>query len=352
MKIFHTSDLHLREDRPERIKALTEILKLARQEKIDLLLIAGDMFDSDKEADKLRPKLRKMFSGNPFVIRVIPGNHDEKAFRKDHYMGEDVNVYVIKPFETEDFEDVRIVAVPYFDAEINTLISKLKDTTDSCKTNILLIHCSLDIPYIKREDFGEEQKHGYMPVSSAILADAGFDYIMAGHFHSRFMENRISEKCSFIYPGSPVSITKKEQGKRCVNFLDTKKSILKPLEINSFYYETISVIFDPFDEEKGITYLENEIKKHDLYNAEIEINLYGFIKTEEVKFKQMIDVITRGIAPQNINHGYKNIKSLLEDSLYKKFEHKLKKLEINDESKQQIRSMVLNAFSNIKALEG
>ena len=76
MKIIQTSDLHLSSKKPERIKALENIISKAIEEKVGLLLISGDLFDSDEQADSLRPVLRNMLSSLPFTIIAIPGNHD------------------------------------------------------------------------------------------------------------------------------------------------------------------------------------------------------------------------------------------------------------------------------------
>lgn len=51
LKILHISDIHLKEDAPERLEAFQRILSVANEEHVDLLIIAGDMFD-EEEADR------------------------------------------------------------------------------------------------------------------------------------------------------------------------------------------------------------------------------------------------------------------------------------------------------------
>ena len=47
---------------------------------MDLLTLAGDIFDTVEDADALRPVLRSKFSNLDFEIIAIPGNHDIDAY--------------------------------------------------------------------------------------------------------------------------------------------------------------------------------------------------------------------------------------------------------------------------------
>jgi DNA repair protein SbcD/Mre11 len=87
LKILHTADVHLERDEPvadphmQRSRqishqAFSTVIDLAVQENVDLLLIAGDLFDSNRPSgdvvDFAIQELRRV--GRPIVI--IPGNHD------------------------------------------------------------------------------------------------------------------------------------------------------------------------------------------------------------------------------------------------------------------------------------
>ncbi|MEM3885440.1 MAG: metallophosphoesterase [Nitrososphaerota archaeon] len=81
MRFLHSSDLHLSERKSETIYALAEILNLSKDLYVDVLTLSGDIFDSPEDAEVLRPRLRRMFSGNNFKIIAIPGNHDFDVYR-------------------------------------------------------------------------------------------------------------------------------------------------------------------------------------------------------------------------------------------------------------------------------
>lgn len=52
MRILHTADLHLKEYGDERWEALEELIEVGRKEKINLLVISGDLFDTEVEVEK------------------------------------------------------------------------------------------------------------------------------------------------------------------------------------------------------------------------------------------------------------------------------------------------------------
>ena len=72
VKLLHTADLHLNADRPETVEALEVVLAEADRHEVDIVTIAGDLFDTQAAADALRPQLRPLFSDNPFEIVAIP----------------------------------------------------------------------------------------------------------------------------------------------------------------------------------------------------------------------------------------------------------------------------------------
>ena len=85
MRFLHTSDWHLgktlkgRSRSDEHDDALTEILDLTRREKIDCVLITGDLFDSQApppEAERLALNFFSELRGLSIPAIVIAGNHD------------------------------------------------------------------------------------------------------------------------------------------------------------------------------------------------------------------------------------------------------------------------------------
>ncbi|MEG1555537.1 MAG: exonuclease subunit SbcD, partial [Bacteroidales bacterium] len=90
MKLLHTADWHLGQTffeydrKAEHARFLTWLRKLVRKEQIDVLLVAGDLFDSPNpsaESQKMYYRfLCDITTENPELqIIIIAGNHDSAA---------------------------------------------------------------------------------------------------------------------------------------------------------------------------------------------------------------------------------------------------------------------------------
>lgn len=86
MNVLHTSDWHvgkrlMEADRlPEQIAALDEIAEICEQEKVDLVLVAGDIFDTylpSAEAEEVFYRAVKKIAGKKRAVVLISGNHDD-----------------------------------------------------------------------------------------------------------------------------------------------------------------------------------------------------------------------------------------------------------------------------------
>jgi DNA repair exonuclease SbcCD nuclease subunit len=280
-----------------------------------------------------------------------------EAFSSDMNFGDNIEVLNKLPFEVLEYGDIKITAVPYANQVFNDLAAELKENIEDQKINILVIHCSLDIPYLGEDEFGDEKRQAYLPVNSKVLADIGFDYVFAGHFHSRTIESRLSEKTLFFYSGSPVSISRKEKGRRTAVFLDTKKPIkdrTSLMELDSFYFDDITTDFIPGKEEDILTDLKKRLNSYEGHKAEIEVCLGGFIPSGEKdmakKIKKIKDSYTGKDLAIEIKEEYRDISSVLEDPLYTAFKEKLKGQDLEEGFKKDIEEMVITQFSRIKTV--
>ena len=86
MKILHTSDWHVgkrlknKERLQEQTEVLDEIFEIAERESVELVLIAGDVFDTytpRAEAEELFFEKVKKLAGVDRAVLVISGNHDD-----------------------------------------------------------------------------------------------------------------------------------------------------------------------------------------------------------------------------------------------------------------------------------
>jgi DNA repair exonuclease SbcCD nuclease subunit len=85
IRLLHTSDLHLGTDVDaygpawhgvECLCAIEIVAQAAIEAECDLLLIAGDLFDSNRVSDRLVGGLVRILSDLPLETVIVPGNHD------------------------------------------------------------------------------------------------------------------------------------------------------------------------------------------------------------------------------------------------------------------------------------
>ncbi len=86
MNILHTSDWHIgkrlmdRERLPEQAEALEELVRICEDEQIDVVLVAGDVFDTfmpSAEAEEVFFRAVKRLAGERRAVVLISGNHDD-----------------------------------------------------------------------------------------------------------------------------------------------------------------------------------------------------------------------------------------------------------------------------------
>ncbi len=75
-RILHTSDLHLLTLGDSACHSLEALVDLASQTKVDLVIIAGDLFDHSRVDDSLVSFAAEQLQRLPVDVAILPGNHD------------------------------------------------------------------------------------------------------------------------------------------------------------------------------------------------------------------------------------------------------------------------------------
>jgi len=190
IKFLHCADLHLDSPlasldlrraevrRNELRAALTSLTFWARTNKIDFLLISGDLFDSAYVSRDTVALLQREFAslGDCRVI-IAPGNHDPYT-AQSYYRRADFpeNVYIFDSPELScfDFPDKNTTVYGWaFTSDAMERAPLAGFTTENTtRINLLCAHADLDAA------------SRYAPVTSRELAACGFDYAALGHQHS------------------------------------------------------------------------------------------------------------------------------------------------------------------------
>ena len=231
MKIFHLADTHLGYSAYRKVSLDTrlnqreidvfavfeEFVDTALRDKPDLIIHAGDLFDSVRPSNRaiafaVRQLLRISKAKIPFVI--ISGNHETPRLKEtDCIFSVFEHIEGIYPVYGQELEviplkingrEVLIHALPHIGSE-----ERFRDEFEKMKpkkktVNIAVLHGSLvglDFGYLTG-DFNE------IKINGRILT-RGFDYIALGHFHQH---TRVDDRCA--YSGSTERYSFTEAGKK------------------------------------------------------------------------------------------------------------------------------------------
>lgn len=211
MKFIHIADVHLgvmpdrgrlwSNDRTEEIyESFNNITKICDEQKIDLLLIAGDLFHeqpTDKQLKNLDFRLRKMTVTKTVIIAGENDYIDDNSPWDSYEFESDTVVLPRDKATNAYFKDINVCITGYSYGRpeyTERLLERLKPGKEDAY-NILLGH-------------GGDKTH--MPFSKEKLARIGFDYVALGHIHkpSHILKNKMA------FTGSLEPIDYTETGKR------------------------------------------------------------------------------------------------------------------------------------------
>ncbi|MDH5020342.1 metallophosphoesterase family protein [Halobacterium rubrum] len=345
-RVLHTADVHLTPDDPEREVALRTLLRRAEEADIDVVTIGGDLFDQPESMEQLRTDLRNdLFSDRPFDIVLIPGNHDIDAYRGDVFFGDACTVITEDPFShwTAADEDLRITGLPYRERPNDELLLSLQDREPFDGTEVLLLHCSLDAPFDDYET-GDEDTRRYFPVTEDLLSELGFDYYLAGHYHSPHKVS-FSTGAEFTYPGTPASTSTSETGQRRVSILDLAHGIdFETLETHHYAAREFTVT--PGNEERLLGDVAGWADQHASDSAEASIHVDGFIEVDEDEFHEEL---TAAAAPAAVTNETRSVEHVLSHPLFRSFQEELQEMDWEEKTNEKVTDRTLEVFSQLSA---
>lgn len=235
MKFLHTADWHIGKKLhdfslfDEQWDAFNQIEKIALQEKVDAIVIAGDLYDrsvpSEEAVKTLNQMLIQLNLKDHFPILAINGNHDS-AVRLDN--GSDwfkpANFNLVTKlkdaFTPIVIQDTQFFLLPYFelptareyfnDSEIHTLETAMRKVIDKMQTKFdPELHHVLVAHYFaagsSHTDSETKVEVGGLDAVPLDLMER-FDYVALGHLHSR---NALHHP-TIQYSGSPVKFSVSE----------------------------------------------------------------------------------------------------------------------------------------------
>jgi len=238
IRFLHCADIHLDNPfggrglkdyaemrRKDQWKTFESIIRLAEEERVDFILVCGDLYEHDYASRTTIQRVAGLFERLAVPVVVLPGNHDPYAanswYKTWNWPG---NVVILN----RDRPSVR------FDS-LNTFIHGLgfsafrQDTPDLSAVsrpipgffNIFMLHGTLDMNF---------SNSPFNPVSSEVLAGLEYDYYALGHFHNRKTDFKLKNAAN---PGSPEPLGFDETGDHGVLLVTLSKEgpVRKALDI-------------------------------------------------------------------------------------------------------------------------
>ena len=260
MKFIHTSDWHigrqfhnvsLLEDQQH---VLEQIIEYIKTESVDVLVIAGDIYDRAvppaMAVELLDYVLNQICSEMKVPVILIPGNHDsaerlsfgarQLKYAGLHIMGNlrkltepvvikvdenVVNFYGIPYTDPEHVRDKYDEPVVNHDEAHAFLVEKIKSTLNKDEANVLISHCFID---------GGEESDSERPLSIGGVDRVSpqhfkaFDYVALGHLHRPQSKGE-----DYIrYSGSILKYSFSEKNhKKGITLVEVEKNSLKSFNL-------------------------------------------------------------------------------------------------------------------------
>jgi DNA repair exonuclease SbcCD nuclease subunit len=265
LKFLHAADLHI--DSPlrgldaypgapvERIRratrvALTALVELALAEGVDLVLLAGDIYDGDwpdfKTGLFFREQMARLTSRGIRVF-VARGNHDaESVITRNLPSLDGLHVFSARRAETVTLDELAVAVHGRSYAEKAVMNDLTPDYPAALPAlfNIGVLHTSLA---------GHAEHLPYAPTSEAALVAKGYDYWALGHIHQREVVRE--QQPRIVFPGNLQGRHAKETGSKGCELVEVQDGRIVSAEhiaLDTVRWHRLVVNADGIDDVDGL----------------------------------------------------------------------------------------------------
>lgn len=189
IKLLHAADLHLDsafsalpaelavQRRAEQRQALAGLAEQCRG--CDLVLLAGDLFDSARVYRDTLDALKAFFAALDAQVFIAPGNHDFVAGGSPYLTedwGENVHIFTKNEIECVHLDALNcdVYGAGFTAMEAPALLRGFA-VRDPERVNVMVLHGDL------------QSNSPYNPIAAENVAASGLDYLALGHVHAGFV---------------------------------------------------------------------------------------------------------------------------------------------------------------------
>lgn len=228
MRILHAADFHLdsafsalpaekaRQRRREIRELADRLASLVKEERVDLVLLPGDLFDSERVFPETLKRLKDALGRMQCPVFIAPGNHDpyvpSSPYAKEEWPD---NVHIFRS-ETLSAVELKNMNCTVYGAAF-TDQHRVSEALEGCsvpkdgRLHLLCLHGAVDEP-------GSE----YGNLSRQQIAGSGFHYLALGHIH-RYSGAQQYGQSTWAYCGCPEGRGFDEPDDRGVVIADVEK---------------------------------------------------------------------------------------------------------------------------------
>jgi DNA repair exonuclease SbcCD nuclease subunit len=254
LKILHTADIHLgakfsglgnkgASQREQLRTTFKNVIATAINERVNIVLVAGDLFDSNQQPQRNIDLVIEQFNllnQNNIPVCLIPGTHDSfdssSIYRKVDFEGKcsNLKIFAHENVSYKEYPDLNLTVYGKPNLSNRSRISPLKGLKPSTSTkfHIAMAHGSFYIPERIAEDdhvFRLEE-----------VETSGMDYLALGHWHRVY---RCPADSSAWYSGPPEWIPdQREKGTvLLVSLSDTSEVKVEPKKLGLRDYDEVEI---------------------------------------------------------------------------------------------------------------
>ena len=283
IKLLHTADHQLgvkfsgfgekgRELRQAVKDSLKATVDLALADGVALVLISGDLFDSNAVSrnlvDEALAHLKRLA---PVPVCILPGTHD-------CYDASSV-------YRRPEFRDIPHIHV--FSDKMTSLVLPDLDLTVHGRANLSPTGTESPLARLAKNDKTEyhvAMAHGemaiegkfagdYYPIEPKEIADSGMNYVALGHWHrsADFSQGKVKA----FYCGAPETLSFEEgedSGHVLLVSIDGSETEVEKKRVGKYLWKTLDLKIEAFETERE---LQQEIENHADPNTLLRVRLSG-----------------------------------------------------------------------------
>lgn len=247
IKLLHAADLHLdspfegmpagkaAQRRCEQRQLLGRIARIAEAEQVQLVLLAGDLFDSENTYAETAEEVIRTLGAMGVPVFISPGNHDYYGSRSPYAklkFPDNVHIFRNNSVECVELPELgaRVWGAAFTDRYSPCLINGFKAQKQDDTLDIMCIHGEINA------------SSQYNPMTEQQLAESGMDYAALGHIHKGSGLKKAG-KTWYAWPGCPEGRGFDETGDKeiyIVGIIDGECRI-KPVKTAQRRYEILNV---------------------------------------------------------------------------------------------------------------